>query len=516
MHSPALELKEGPAKGGQLRFRALGVVILCLATSGCAGLSRWFKNGFKLGPNYETPFAAVGDQWIENADPSVISKPPRYEKWWKVFKDPALDDLVEKAYRQNLTLREAGLRVMRAREQRAIVAGNLFPQSQKATGHYAHEEVSFEAEAPFVPSGVRRINDWKFGINTAWELDVWGKFRRAVESADANLEASVQSYDAILEGLVAEVATAYAEIRTYEQRLEYARESVKIQEGSVALTTERAAAGATSEVGVSLAQSRLDSTRASIPVLETGLRLTNNRLCTLLGIPPKDLVRKLRGNRGIPSAPSSISVGIPADLLRRRPDVREAAAQVAAQSARIGIAESELYPSFVISGEIFVEAAEFNNLFKSRARGGGVGPSFSWNILNYGRLVNNVRVQELRAQELVENYKSTVLRANEEVEDGLVSFLKTQEQTELLTSSVDATRKSLDLLTIQFTEGKIDYSPVFLLQGILTSDKDRQAAAEGNVAISLIEVYKALGGGWEIRKQPSSSPPDTDEEIQKK
>jgi len=330
-------------------------------------------------------------------------------------------------------------------------------------------------------------------------LDIWGKFRRAIESADASLEASVQEYDAILVSLVAEVATAYTEIRTFERRLEYARENVRLQEGSLELATERAEAGATSDVGVNLATSSLDSTRASIPVLEAGLRQTNNRLCTLLGIPPKNLVKKFGGKGGIPSAPSAVSVGIPADLLRRRPDVREAAAQVAAQSARIGIAESELYPSFAISGTIYVEAAEFSDLFGSTARGGAIGPAFSWNILNYGRLVNNVRVQELRTLELVERYKSTVLTANREVEDALVSFLKRREQASRLASSVDATRKSLDLLLIQFKEGKIDYSSVFVLQGVLTSDEDRLAAAEGKVVTSLIEVYKALGGGWEIR-----------------
>jgi NodT family efflux transporter outer membrane factor (OMF) lipoprotein len=498
-------VKGGPVEGRRGYFRVLGLMLLCLGVSGCA-LPRWAENGFKLGPDYETPFAAVGNEWIENADPRVISQPPRHAEWWKVFNDPELDALIERAYRQNLTLREAGLRVLQARAQRAIVVGNLFPQTQQATGDFEREEVSFEADAPFVPSGLRRYNDWKAGLNLSWELDIWGKFRRAIESADASLEASVQDYDAILVSLVAEVATAYTEIRIFEERLEYARQNVEIQEGSLELATDRAEAGATSDVGESLAKSSLDSTRSSIPVLETGLRQTSNRLCTLLGIPPEDLVKKLDGKGGIPVAPSAVSVGIPADLLRRRPDVREAAAQVAAQSARIGIAESELYPSFVISGEIFLESAEFSNLFNSRARGGSVGPSFSWNILNYGRLVSNVRAQELRALELVESYKSTVLSANQEVEDALVSFLKTREQAQLLASSVAESKRSLDLLLIQFEEGKIEFSPVFFLQGILTSAEDQLAAAEGKVATSLIDVYKALGGGWEIRLKDGKPP----------
>ena len=330
---------------------------------------------------------------------------------------------------------------------------------------------------------------------------MWGKFRRAIESSDASLEASIQDYDSILVSLVAEVATAYAEIRTFERRLEFARENVELQKDSLKLTTERADAGATSEVGANLASASLEATRAGIPELESGLRRTNNRLCTLLGIPPDDLVKKLGRKKQLPTVPSTVAVGIPADLLRRRPDVREAAAAVAAQSAKIGIAEARLYPSFAISGEIYLSAEEFGDLFGSRSGGGTVGPSFGWNILNYGRLINNVRLEELRAQELVERYKGAVLAANQEVEDALVAFLKSREQAKLLANSAAETKRSLDHLQIQFAEGKTEYSPIFVVQGFLTSIQDQQATAEGNVFINLIKVYKALGGGWQIRKR---------------
>lgn len=502
--NPVCPVSKDQAAAKPLRspFCAVGLVIVCLTGAGCETSSQWMRNGFKLGPNYETPIAATGDEWIDHADPDVISQPPRHEEWWKVFDDPVLDDLIEKAYRQNLTLREAGLRVLQARAQRAIVGGDLYPQSQQAFGQF---ERILESQQEALPSPLRSLGDWSTGFNLSWELDVWGKLRRAIESSDASLEASIQDYDAILVSLVAEVATAYAEIRTFERRLEFARGNVNLQKKSLELTSERADAGATSEVGVNLARASLEATRAGIPDLESGLRQTNNRLCTLLGIPPEDFVKKLGRGKQQPTVPPTVAVGIPADLLRRRPDVREAAAAVAAQSARIGIAEADLYPSFAISGQIYVAAEEFGDLFGSRSSGGAVGPSFGWNILNYGRLVNNVRLQELRALELVERYKGTVLAANQEVEDALVAFLKSREQAKSLANSAAETNRSLALLQIQFEEGKIEYSPIFVVQGFLTSIQDQQATAEGNVFINLIKVYKALGGGWQIRRRAGSA-----------
>ena len=242
----------------------------------------------------------------------------------------------------------------------------------------------------------------------------------------------------------------------------------------------------------------MEATRASIRPLEIGLRQANNRLCTLLGQPTVDLSPSL-GEHEIPSAPPTVAVGIPADLLRRRPDVRAAERRVAAQSAQIGVALADLYPSIAITGEISVSAEEFSDLFKSLSTGGSIGPSFRWNVLNYGRILNNVRVQDARFQELIATYQNTVLEANEEVENALVAFLQTQEQVKSLAASVQATQRALELELLNFKEGETDFSGVFVLQGDLALKQDELAATQGEVVASLVAVYRALGGGWEIR-----------------
>ena len=216
------------------------MLAFAIAVSGCS-LPQWARNGFKVGPNYCKPVAAIADDWIDSNDPRVLDQPPEYADWWTVFQDPSLNDLVQTAYQQNLTLREAGMRVLQARAQRALVAGNLFPQEQAISGSYAREQIGVLGQPKLEPAPgfERSFDDWFLAGNLSWELDIWGRFRRAIESADAGLDASVEEYDAILVSLIAEVVTAYIDIRTFEQRLQYARENVRIQEKSLQLTQAR-------------------------------------------------------------------------------------------------------------------------------------------------------------------------------------------------------------------------------------------------------------------------------------
>jgi NodT family efflux transporter outer membrane factor (OMF) lipoprotein len=477
------------------------VALLLVLASGCH-LSQWAKNGFKVGPNYQPTPAAIASDWIDSNDPRVLNQPLQYPDWWSVFKDSVLNQLVATAYQQNLTLREAGLRVLQARAQRAIAAGNLLPQTQQLSGDYTRTQISILQQPfllPFPGLFSRAFDKWSLAGNLSWELDIWGRFRRAVESADASLEASVQEYDAVLISLIAEVATAYIDIRTFEQRLIYARRNVEIQEKSLELTKTQAKEGKTDYIGPNLAESNLEGTRAGIPSLEIGLRQANNRLCTLLGIPTVDLRESLGKGNGIPTAPAEVAVGIPADLLRRRPDVRAAESQVAAQTAQIGIAISDLYPSIAITGEITTQVEDLGNLFNGRSNGGSIGPGFRWNVLNYGRIKNNVRLQDARFQQLVAAYQNQVLFANQEVEDALVAFLKTQATVKALQRSVNATQRALELELINFQEGEKDFTGAFVLQADLAVKQDQLAAAQGDIVASLVGLYKALGGGWEIR-----------------
>ena len=501
-----------PRNLGRPTFVALILTAWLVSISGCAhmggtSLSEWWHNDKKVGPNYCRPPAPVAEGWIDQGtDIRIMPAPAEHRAWWTTFQDPVIDRLVVEAYQQNLSLREAGLRVLQARSQLAISQGNLFPQRQEAFGEYQHVQVSRNLDPPLVPTtfppafapGARAFDFWSTGFNLAWEVDVWGRFRRNIEAANAVVDATVEDYDAILVCLLADTVATYTEIRTLEQRLDYARSNVEIQQGSLDLADARFQRGAVSELDVTQAKSNLAQTESLIPGLESSLRQANNRLCILLGVPARDLLAEL-GPAMIPTAPPEVAVGIPAELLRRRPDVRAAERRAAAQSASIGVAVSDLYPAFTVLGTINYEAEKLSNLFDTSSLAGNVGPTFRWNVLNYGRIRNNIILQDARFQELVVRYQNSVLRAGQEVEDALIAFLKAQEQTRSLRESVKAANRSVEIAEIQYREGAIDFNRVFSLQSLLVSQQDQLASAEGNIAASLIRVYKALGGGWQIR-----------------
>lgn len=492
------------------RFCARSLICYCslsLLVSGCS-LEQWIHNGFKVGPNYEgPPPAIIATKWIGDEDSQLIPYPPAHPEWWSELNDPILNNLIQGAYEQNLSLREAGWRIMQARSRLAITAGNIFPQTQQG---FAEFDRILESRNVALPTPIRSFDQRSAGFNLSWELDVWGRFRRSIDSADAELEASVDDYDAILICLIADVAAAYVDYRTFQLRLEYARNNVKIQENSLRLTQEKADAGKTGYAGVHMSKSSLESTRASIPSLQIGLQQASNQLCTLLGIETQDLTEFLSVG-DIPKPPAEVAIGIPVDLLRRRPDIRASERAIAAQSEQIGIATSDLYPHFSINGEIALESKNITDLFKTSSSAGSISPALQWNLLNYGRIINNVELQGYGLEELITSYQSTVLTANQEVEDALVAYLKNQQRVNFLELATRETEQALNLLTIAFEEGDISFTGVFVLQGQLTARQDEYAAARGDVLISLINLYKALGGGWEIR---ASDEINLDESIQ--
>jgi len=480
-----------------MRRLLVACLSLLLCAPGCH-LKEWVRNGFKVGPNYCRPQAPVASEWIDYRDPRVRSEELDLGEWWRVFNDPVLDKLIESAYEQNLSLREAGARVLAARALRDFAVGNLFPQTQEAAGAYSRIKLS-EEQAGGKPPEVW-FSDWNTGFNLSWELDFWGRFRRAVESADATLDASIEDYDDVLVVLLADVASSYVQYRTFEQRLFYANANVEIQRKSHQLAKDKQDAGASTERDTQQAKQLLEQTRALIPLLETGLRQTNNRLCVLLGMPPKDLAEVLGAGKDIPEPPPEVAVGIPANLLRRRPDVRRAERQVAAQSAQIGIAEAEFYPHISLNGEIGLAADQLKELFDTPdAMTGSIGPAFRWSILNYGRLLANVEFQDARFQELAYAYQNSVLNAAREAEDGIIAFLRSQEQASRLGASVEAANRTVVITGEQYRQGAVDFTPLFLFQDTLTQTQDQLAVARGNIALSLIATYRALGGGWEMR-----------------
>ncbi len=492
--------------------------------SGCmTSCKEYFQNGFKVGPNYCKPAAPVAEHWIDYADARVISQPQNNWAWWSTFNDPILNELIQTASQQNLTLRQAGFRVMEARALDAYARGNLFPQSQTGFGGYQRnllsEQVGFTGGGGGGLPGIsREFSVWTLGTQFQWELDFWGQFRRSIEAADAQLDASIEDYDDVLVILIADVASAYVDVRTLEQRLRYARQNVESQSGSLRLAEDKQQAGVSSQLDVSQAVTNVSQTEATIPQFEADLRRAENRLCTLMGMPPQDIKAVLAGPGGIrpiPTAPAEVVLGIPADLVRRRPDVRRQERLVAQQSALIGVAEADLYPAFSITGQIFVRASQFQNLFLSSATGGNVGPTFSWNIFNYGRIRNLVAAEEARFMQQVSQYQQTVLDANREAEDAIVQFLQAQEQVRILRTGVAAAAQSRDLVNELYQGGQADFGRVFVAELFLVQQQDALAVSEGTVARSLVEINRALGGGWQIRLNgapPIELPPV--EEIQ--
>jgi len=487
-----------------------------------------FVAGCAVGPDYIRPQAPEQGEWLEREDPKIKSEPVDLSRWWKTLEDPVLDALIEKGYRQNLTLRIAGIRILEARAQLGVAVGSLYPQYQAARGSLSSVSTG-ENQANSTPALDLRYREADLGFDATWELDFWGKFRRAVESGMGNLDATVASYDDILVTLTADVARAYVLIRTLEARLEIARENARIQGRSLQIAEVRFKAGEVTELDVAQARALLGDTQASIPRIEAQLRRAKNGLALLLGILPGSVERLLGGPRPIPKAPPGVAVGVPAELLRRRPDIRFAERQLAAQSALIGVAKADLYPHFSLFGSIGLRSSDaaitaagwpggssLSDIWNSDSLEFFGGPAFTWDILNYGRLRNRVRVQDARFQQLVVNYQNTVLRASQEAEDAMVAFLRSQQEVEYLSESADAAKRSVDLSLTQYREGLVDYQRVIDSQRFLTQAQDFLTSTRGSVLTNLIGMYKALGGGWEIRKGQDFVPEEIKKEMKER
>jgi NodT family efflux transporter outer membrane factor (OMF) lipoprotein len=455
-----------------------------------------------VGPTYRRPAAPVADAWTSGCRATAVggcsatALGGSRAAWWRVFDDPILDALVALAYRQNPSLEAAGSRVLQAQALRGIAIGQLFPQSQAASASFVRQRASLNTGVPVTR---RSFSSWQAGFDAAWELDLWGRFRRGIEAADAELVASVADYDDVLVSLVAEVAADYVQLRVLDARLALATDNVRVQRESLRIATVRYEAGGTSNLDVQQALTQLRGTESTLPVLATERRRVHNALLVLLGIPPPALDDLVGSCAEIPAAPPSVAVGIPAELLGRRPDVRRAERRLAAQSARIGVATADLLPRISLTGSVGLSADQASQLFAGNALAAIGGPRFDWPILNYGRLINAVRVEDAAFQELVEAYVDTVLRAQQDVEDALVGYVRGGEQVVRLAEASAAADRALDLSVVQYREGAADYTRVLTAQQAKLQADDTLASARGNVTLSVIALNKALGGGWELR-----------------
>jgi len=470
-------------------------------------------SGCMVGPDFERPPVRVAADWME-AGTTIDSSREQSREWWASLNDPVLSNLIEIAYEQNLTLLAAGLRVLEARAQLGVAIGEFYPQQQQlnASASYIRIPVS-------VPYAVVDNTFWQaaFGAQVGWELDLWGKVRRGIESAGSAFLASVAAYDDVLVTLTGDVASTYVKIRTIDVQLEIARENVVRQQQALAIARARFAGGVVTKRDVYQAENVLGATEAAIPQLNIERRRATNALSVLLGLPPAPLDGLLAGASGIPVAPATLAVGIPADLLRRRPDIRKAELRAAAQSAQIGLAKGDLFPAFSLVGTI----GSASSTIAQASLGAGslsvaAGPAVQWNLLNYGQITNNVRVQDAKFQGLLVDYQNAVLKAQQEVENGISEFRESREQVVFLEKSVKAATGALRVALLQYKEGTADFTTVLNAEENLYQAQNSLAIAQGNIPLGLIKAYRALGGGWEVRRGRDFVPAATREEMAKR
>ncbi len=461
--------------------------------------------GCKVGPDFATPTAPVSDRWLESGDRSVHSDHQDYRDWWDVFGDTTLNRLIDLAYHQNLTLMAAGTRVLEARATLGGAIGEFYPQVQQIGANVGYNQAS-QVDPSSNPLH-QLENYWRASMSTqvGWELDFWGKFRRGVESADAAYLASIATYDDVLVTLLSDVATTYIGIRTLQEQIDIAHENVVKQRQALQIARYRLEGGTGTGLAVYQAENVLAQTQATIPQLTAQLQQGEDALRVLLGMTPASLDALLSGPHTIPVPPNDVAVGVPADLLRRRPDIRSAELQAAAQSAQIGMAKADLFPAFSLTGAFGTVAGSSDNnrvgdVFSARGIQFAFGPSFTWPILNYGQITNNVRVQDARLQTLLIEYQNTVLKAQQQVENGLSGFLEGRPQVDFLRRSVAAANNALRVALDQYLLGTRDFTTVLTAEQNLYQAQSSLATASGNLSTSLITVYRSLGGGWQIRE----------------
>jgi multidrug efflux system outer membrane protein len=458
---------------GTLRMTCLGLVCWLVLVTGC-----------KVGPSFKPPQTPVPDQWVGPLPPPPTSAEQDLAQWWTVFQDPTLTSLVERAVQANLDLRLAEARVRQARAARGVAISSLGPTFD-ATGSYRRSGTA-----------AATANQYQAGFDAGWELDLFGGVRRSVEAATANLEATIDARLNILVTLTAEVAINYANLRSFQEQIAIAQRNLKAQQHSADLTRQRFQGGLVGALDVANAQAQVATTAAQIPVLEQSAQQTIYSLSLLLGREPGALLQELSRSASIPAAPPAVPVGVPSELLRRRPDIRQAEAQIHAATAEIGVATADLFPRISLSGSLGTQGNKFSSLTNWADRFWSIGPSASWNLFNTGRTRSNIEVQKaLQEQSLIE-YRQTVLAALQEVENALIASTKEQEHYKALTDAVTANRKAVELATTLYTQGQTDFLNVLQAQGALYFSENALALSTRTVSTNLVALYKALGGGW--------------------
>lgn len=475
------------------RLKALAVTTLSLSLL-CSCM---------VGPDYKRPAVDVAPEW-NTVNHGVKQKPVQSAAWWETFDDPVLTALIEEGYKNSLTLQSAGVKVLQARAQLAQSVGELYPQQQAIGASYTHEQIGQGSQfSDIIPN---EFDVASANLSANWEIDFWGKYRRAIQANDANFLSSLAAYDDALVTLTAEIASSYVSIRTYQTQIFVTEENIKVQKESLRIAQIRFNSGQVSLLDVEQALTELNNTESTLPSLRTDLQKEKDTLAVLLGTTP-NRVNALVDQRKpkIPVVPSSIAVGIPKDILRQRPDVREAELNAIAQSESIGAIKAQLYPALSLSGTFGYSSSDIGNnsisdIFQWSNHTIAIGPSLSLPILNYGQITNQVRAQDAVFQQAILNYQNVVLNAQKEVQDGIVSYIESQKTTKSLIMANDAAVKTTDLALIRYKAGEVDYTTVLDAEKDQLSVQTSLTNAEGSIPQGLISLYRALGGGWQIRQ----------------
>jgi NodT family efflux transporter outer membrane factor (OMF) lipoprotein len=455
--------------------------------------------GCAVGPDYKKPHVPVQAKYeaVPSTERSAVTESGSPGDWWQTLNDPALNSLVAQAYEQNLDVKIAVSRIREARALQAEAEAGFYP-TLAGVGNYGF----YHNAGPLFPVNTHDYQFYAMGFDSGWELDVFGGIRRSVEASGASLQAEQDAARGALVSTVAEVARNYVELRTAQERSSIAEQNVKTEQQTLDLANHLYAAGLVGHLDVTRAQAEVTTTRSFLPALEIQEKTSIHAIGVLLGESPTALMAELSAHSAVPSPPRRVPIGLPSDLLRRRPDVRQVERELAAATAGIGVAEAELYPQFTINGDIALGAMPPDiNIFNWGNRAISVGPTVRWELFQGGRILANIDAHKAIRQELLDEYKLTILRSVAEVEDALIAFQRKQDEYDLLRQSVASNEESVRISIEQYSQGTVGFLTVLDAQRTLLATQDALAISHGDIDLSMIALYKALGGGWEWKEQ---------------
>ena len=439
--------------------------------------------GCAVGPNYQTPQPVMPVGWAGSSDTAA---PVGLATWWQTFQDPKLTALMDEAIKANLDVQLAAARLREARFSRGVIAGGLWPTVNTTAGYQRTRQGSAGEQ-----------NLFQTGLDALWEADLFGGIHRNVESAEANILAAQEGLHDVQVSLAAEVALNYVQLRGFQQQIAIAQENLQAQRHTADITRQRFNAGFISGLDVANADAQVAATESTIPVLQTSARQSIYALSVLLARPPADLLNDLAETRPQPVTPPEVPVGLPSELLRRRPDIRQAEAKLHAATAQIGVAVADFFPTFSLTGSLNWRADKLSSLTSGDARSWAFGPSVNWPIFQGGSIAANVHVQEALRDQAYLTYQKTVLAALQDVENALIAYEKEWEHNKSLNDAVTANRKAVRIATQLYTEGQTDFLNVLQSQRALYLSQTAFVQSDSSLNQDLIALYKALGGGWE-------------------